>query len=214
PPRAMAPLRRAGAFPANPQRAGRRAPRGRPRAGAQAAVLRGGVTNEGGAPLAGVRVRVAIPATDMFFVDAGAERGFVQGPLDHKLHKLLEAWSDAGGDYRLEIPGIAARTLVSVDAMKPGYRRLAGTPMSGGDARKVEVAPGKAAEASLTPRPALYLAGIFVDEHGKPIPGVEIWANVAFGTAGGSVERTASRSDGSFELFNYPVKPRVIQNEL
>src|SRR5262249_4278957 len=132
-----------GAFAVDPQQASQPAPKGQPSAGAQAAVLRGRVTNEGGAPLAGVRVRVAIPAPDMFSVDAGGERGFVQGPLDHKLHKLLEAWSDAGGDYRLEIPGIAARTLVSVDAMKPGYRRLAGTPMSGGDAREVEVAPGK-----------------------------------------------------------------------
>ena len=51
-------------------------------------------------------------------------------------------------------------------------------------------------------------------KNGKPISGVKIWANVAFGTAGGGVERTASRSDGSFELFNYPVNPRVIQNEL
>ena len=86
--------------------------------------------------------------------------------------------------------------------------------MSGGDPREVEVTPGKTAEASLILEPALHLAGIVVDEHGKPIAGVEIWANAAFGTAGGGVESTASRSDGSFELFNYPVKPRVIQNEL
>ena len=99
---------------------------------------------------------------------------------DHKPHKLLEARSDAGGDYRLEIPGIAAPTLVSIDAMKPGYRRLAGTLMSGGDPRDVEIAPGNAAEASLILRPALYLAGIVVDEHGKPIPWVKIWANAAF----------------------------------
>ena len=114
-----------------------------------------------------------------------ADRGFVRDGRDHKPHKLLEARSDAGGDYRLEIPGIAERTTVSIDAMKPGYRRLVGTLMSGGDPRDVEVAPGKAAEASLILRPALYFAGIVVDEHGKPIPGVKIWANAAFGTGCG-----------------------------
>ena len=142
-----------------------------------------------------------------------ARSKFAKSPRDHKLHKLLEARSTAGGDYRLEIPGIAARTLVSIDAMKPGYRRLVGTLMSGGDARSVEVVPGAAAEASLILKPALHLAGIAVDEHGKPISGVKIWANEAFGTAGAAVETTASRSDGSFELFNYPATPRFIQNE-
>ena len=92
--------------------------------------------------------------------------------------------------------------------MKPGYRRLVGTLMSGGDPRDVEIAPGKAAEASLILRPALYFAGIVVDEHGKPIPGVKISANAVFDLRGsGGIERTASHSDGSFELFNYPEKP-------
>ena len=63
-----------------------------PSASAHTAVLHGRVTNEAGAPLAGVRVRAAIPATDMRFVDAGAERGFVQGYRDHRLHKLLETY--------------------------------------------------------------------------------------------------------------------------
>src|SRR5262249_53445899 len=106
-----------------------------------------------------------------------------------------------------------ARTPVSIDAIKPGYRRFAGLLMSRDDSRTVEVAPGKTAEASLILKPALHLAGIVVDEHGKPIAGVKIWANEAYGTAGAGVESTASRSNGSFELFNYPVTPRVIQNE-
>jgi beta-lactamase regulating signal transducer with metallopeptidase domain len=201
------------AFAADPEQTSKTSPEGPQTGGAQTAILRGRVTNEAGAPLANVRVRVAIPATDMRFVDAGTDRKLVEGPLDHKLHKLLEARADAAGDYRLEIPGIAARTLVSIDAIKPGYRRLAGLVMSRVDPRTVEVAPGKTAEASLVLKPALYFAGIVVDEHAKPIPGVKIWANEAHGTAGAGVESTASRSDGSFELFNYPVTPRVIQNE-
>ena len=172
-------------------------------------MLRGRVTNEAGAPLADVRVRVAIPATDMRFVDAG-ERDSSR-VTDHKLHKLLEARSDARGDYRLEIPGIAERT---TDLDRCDEARL--SPVSGNlDVRRRPEGrrgrAGQAAEASLILKPALYFAGIVVDEHGKPIPGVEIVANAAFGTAGGGVERTVSHSDGSFELFNYPVKPRVIR---
>ena len=172
--------------------------------------------DEAGAPLAGVRVRVAIPATDMRFVDAGSERGFVEGQRDHKLHKLLEARSDAGGEYRLEIPGIAARTPVSIDAMKPGYRRLVGTLMSGGDPKDVEVAPGTEATASLVLRPALHLAGIVVDPLGKPIPRVELSAHVVVDLGRGSshIERTVSRADGTFELFNYPRKEGQTGREL
>ena len=68
------------AFAVDPQPASQPAPKGQPSVGAHTAVLRGRVTNEAGAPLAGVRVRVAIPAADMRFVGAGAERGFVKSP--------------------------------------------------------------------------------------------------------------------------------------
>ena len=84
--------------------------------------------DEAGAPLTDVRVRVAIPATDMRFVDTTTH------------HKQAEARTDANGDYRLEVPGITKPTRISIDAMKPGYRRLVGTLMSGGDPRDVEVA--------------------------------------------------------------------------
>ena len=122
-------------------------------------------------------------------------------------HKQLEAKSNTKGDYRLEIPDITKSTTISIDAMKPGYRRLVGTLMSGGDAKSVEVAPGTTAEASLILKPALYIAGVVVDDEGKPIPAVTIGANASFARGSGGVERTASNSDGSFELFNYSVKP-------
>jgi hypothetical protein len=174
------------AFAADPEQASKTAPAGQQPAGSQPAILRGRVTDEAGAPLADVRVRVAIPATDMRFVN----------PSTH--HKQLEARSDANGDYRLELPGIAK---------KPGYRRLVGLLMTRGDAKSVEVVPGTVAEASLILKPALYFAGIVVDEQGKPISGVGVAANANFPRSSGAVERTASHPDGSFELFNYPVKP-------
>jgi hypothetical protein len=118
--------------------------------------LRGRVTNEAGAPLANVRVRVAIPLADMRFVDSTTP------------HKQFEAKTNTKGDYRLELPEITTPTTISIDAMKPGYRRLVGTLMSGGNAKSVEVAPGATAEASLILRSALYVAGVVVDEEGKP----------------------------------------------
>ena len=91
--------------------------------------------------------------------------------------------------------------------MKPGYRRLVGTLMAGGDEKSVEVAPGKAAEATLILKPALYFSGIVVDERGKPIPMVEIAADVVTARSSAGIERTTSRPDGSFEVFCYPVTP-------
>ena len=48
---------------------------------------------------------------------------------------------------------------------------------------------------------------VVVDEKGKPIPGVTIAANAYRPGGAANVERTESRSDGSFELFNYPQTP-------
>jgi protocatechuate 3,4-dioxygenase beta subunit len=178
------------------------APKGEPSSTIPAAILRGRVTDEAGAPLADVRVRVAIPATDMRHVDASTE------------HKQRETRSDADGNYRLGLLGITERTTISIDAMKPGYGRLVGTLMAGGDARRVDVEPGKTAEASLTLKPALYVAGTVVDEQGRPIPAVKIVARSTFLRGYGFVELTTSESNGSFELFNYSVEPRARAGEL
>ncbi len=127
-------------------------------------------------------------------------------------HKQIETKTDARGDYRLEIPGIKDSTTISIDALKPGYRRLVGTLMGGGDATSVQVDPGKVAEADLRFRPALYFAGTVVDEQGKPISGVHISANANSSSASGGVERTASNGDGAFELFNYGEEPEVFED--
>ena len=178
------------------------APGGRPSAKDRAAILRGRVTDETGAPLADVRIRVAIPAADMRYVDLNAG------------HKVREARSDPKGEYRLELSEITGRTTISIDAMKPGYRRLAGPPMSLSETKNVEIGPGTEAEASLVLKPALYVSGIVVDEHGRPIPGVDIaaYAVAVSARTSGSIERITSRPDGSFELFNYPVQPLVFQS--
>jgi Carboxypeptidase regulatory-like domain len=185
------------ADPGQPSQASAKQPRV---AGVQPASLRGRVTDFKGKPLADVRVRVAIPKTDMRFVDSSTN------------HKLLTTKTDANGDYRLEIPTIKKSTTASLDAMKPGFQRLVGTLMSGGDERSVKLAPGVAATADLSLQPALYFAGKVVDEEGKPIAGVTIASDLVFANRSGGVERTASDSDGSFELFNYPEHPEAFAN--
>jgi 5-hydroxyisourate hydrolase-like protein (transthyretin family) len=158
---------------------------------ARSAIVHGRVTDATGAPLADVRVRVAIPATDMRLVDVSTP------------HKRLETRTDARGEYRLEIPEIEAPTTVSLDAMKPGYRRLVGTLSARGDWKNVQVGPGAEAEATLILKPALYFAGVVVDERGSPIPSVKTTSRRVADRGYAFVEVTATDADGSFEIFGY-----------
>lgn len=189
-------------FAADPEQSGKPASEDRQVPAARPAVLHGRITNEAGTPLSDVRVRVAIPATDMRFID------------ENTASKQRETISDAQGRYRLELPEITKRTKVSIDAMKPGYRRLVGTLMAGGDVTNVDVVPGGATEASLVLKAALYVSGVVVDEQGRPIPGVRICALASGGGASGGIETTASRRDGSFELFSYPLVPPTFRDEV
>lgn len=172
------------------------------RAAQRAPVIHGRVTDETGAPLAGALVRVAIPATDMRFVDSSSS------------HKLLETRTDLGGGYRLELPDVKQPTPVSIDAMIPGHRRLVGTLYSGGDPRRVEAKPSEVSEASMTLIPALYFKGVVVDEQGQPIPAVEISANANSDHWSAGVERTVSKPDGNFEIFSYPLQPLAEEGDV
>jgi Carboxypeptidase regulatory-like domain len=167
--------------------------------GAEAALISGRVTDEAGAPLADVRVSVvAVGDPETRTADSVA------------LSKQRIARSNAKGDFRLEVLGLTKRAIILIDAVKPGYRSLAGTPMAGGDAIRMAVVPGSSAEAALVLKRALYFAGVVVDELGKPIPGVTIAANAHSPGATANIERAESRADGSFELFNYPETPTFL----
>jgi hypothetical protein len=166
------------------------------------ATLSGRVTNSKGEPLAEVRVMVANPAIDMRFVDPTTK------------HTLLVTKTDAKGNYRLEIPGITHATKISLDAMKPGYGRWVGTMMAGGMTRDIDVGPGAEAYADMTLLPALYFAGTVVDEQGKPLSGVKIASDLLTQNVRAAVDRTASNTDGSFELFDFPLDKRKIGNEI
>jgi hypothetical protein len=189
-------------FAADPKPPARPASEDQVATSAGATVLHGHITNEAGTPLSDVRVFVAIPAADMRFID------------ENTSSRQREARSDARGDYRLELPGITKRTKVSIDAMKPGYRRLVGTLMAGGDVTNVDVTPGAVTEASLVLKAALHVSGVIVDEQGIPIPGVKVHSLASGGGASGSIEVTRSRLDGTFEIFSYPLVPPVFREQV
>ncbi|AMV22394.1 carboxypeptidase-like regulatory domain-containing protein [Planctomyces sp. SH-PL14] len=165
------------------------------------AVLTGLIEDQAGEPLAEARVRVGIPAIDMRFID--------EKPNLH----LFEAVTDAKGRYRLELDVLAEPARVSIDVLKPGYQRSSGTPMGGGDFRRVEMAPGREAEASFKLTPAAYYRGVVVDEAGKPLPPLRFRAYIRFAGGGtGWVEGTTTAADGTFEIFNYE-EPRQPADE-
>ncbi|HVJ87465.1 MAG TPA: carboxypeptidase regulatory-like domain-containing protein [Caulifigura sp.] len=161
------------------------------------AVIKGKVTDRTGQPIAEAVVRVAIPAADMRFIDSSSR------------HQQPETRTGPDGSYSLEVPGLTQPTKVSLDAMKPGYRRLVGTLMSGGDVTDLSVTPGKEATANLSLDPAQYFKGVVVDEEGHPIPGVRVSGSADSAAASGGIERTATNKDGAFEIFNYPIEPPV-----
>lgn len=167
---------------------------------AELARLRGTVFNKAGQALEGARVRIAIPATDMRFVNLSTGQ------------RLIETTTNANGDFFFRVK-TDKPTMVSFDAMLPGYRRLVGTMMSGGDAKSVTITPNKTVTADLVLNPAGYFAGTVVDKSGEPISNVRVSAIASFARSSGGVEQTATGKDGSFELFNYPKEANQFANQ-
>ncbi len=188
----------------DPEPKSKTAPKDQSPSSTRAAILLGRVTDDAEAPLADVRVRVTVlPAT---IRPLPATIRPTAGPREIQ---RLEARTDAKGQYRLEFPGLIRQTRIVIDAVKPGYRSLAGPPRSMSEAKRLEIGPGTTTNVPLILKPGLYFAGIVVDEQGRPIPGVKIhaYATAKAARTTGSIERTESQPDGSFELFNYPAQP-------
>ena len=179
------------AFAADPEQTSQTAPEGQPSARRPDRDAPRSRDKRGGRPLADVRVRVAIPATDMRFVDASRE--LVQGADVH---------SQAGRDQircQRRLPAGDSRDhRAHEDLDRCDEARL--SPVGGDlDVRRRSEGASKSrrartAEASLMLKPALYFRGIVVDEQGKPISGVKISANASYARGSGGVERTASQS--------------------
>ena len=101
-----------------------------------------------------------------------------------------------------------------MDAMMPGFRRLVGTLMAGGDDKEIELSPGQETVVDFALEAARYYAGTLVDEQGRPIPGVHVGAYILIGRGTGGVEMTTTGPDGAFELFNYFADPKAFGGQL
>lgn len=168
--------------------------------------ITGIVTNDAGEPLADVLVRVAIPATDMRFVYPGSD------------HVTYESRTRKDGHYEVVLEGVGNATTASIDAMTPGYRRLSGALSSEWGTIERNISPGNFAEASFTLKPSLYVKGIVVNKDGDPLPNIRVAANsVEFKSidgvervaSSGGIERSGTRKNGSFEIFNFPLQPQI-----
>lgn len=158
------------------------------------ATIKGKVVSEDGQkPLSGVRVRAAVPATDMRQLRKGTD-------------KCVEGVTNAEGVYELRIP-VTKATNCSVDAFLPGYRSSAGTFASGGDFSEIDVSPNSVAVHDIQLPPALYIAGKVVDAHQNPLPGIDV-STMLHNHARGStayIASTRTAADGSFEIFDFPI---------
>ena len=85
--------------------------------------------------------------------------------------------------------------------------------MAGGDAKSVEVAPGADGGSLSDLKPALYFAGIVVNEQGKPIPGVKIAANRRTSTSGRRSRENREPSGWVVRTLQLSREPARVQNE-
>lgn len=148
-----------------------------------------------GEPLKGARVIVAVPATDMRKLRHARDR-----------HGVFETVTDANGQYEIDVR-ISDKTEVSLDALCPAYRSSAGPLMLRGDNKKVVLSPRSSViwEVDFALEPALYVAGVVVDERGRPLAGVEVRAGLRGSSSFGNVSLVRTDNTGRFEFFDFPV---------
>jgi RNA polymerase sigma-70 factor (ECF subfamily) len=161
-------------------------------------IVRGDVTSEDTkAPLGGALVRIALPVHDMRDLRSGGEAPGVT---------VLEARSDQGGHFELQVPTTAQGSEAAIDVFIPGYRSLWGPLMSGGDPRRVTLEPGASTELELRLPRALYVQGHVTDEEGAPVADVEVTALSRHGRGYGFVTVTTTDAQGRFEVYDYDVR--------
>lgn len=158
----------------------------------QSATLSGLVTDTDSKPLADAKVRVVIPATDLRQFQMTSEYREVWGTTDES------------GKYSVTIPGIEKETTAAIDVLHPGHRRVGGAIMGGdGDPSDVTLNPGGHAEFDAKLPERLYFAGQVVDESGKPIEGVAVFASLSANNGVYGVEKTSTDAEGKFGIYCY-----------
>lgn len=156
------------------------------------ATVSGQVTDTAGKPLADAKVRVVIPAADLRLFKMTSDYREVWGQ------------TDANGKYSLVIPGIEHDTTAAIDVLHPGHRRVGGAIMGGGgEPSDVALVPGGQAELNARLPERLYFAGQVVDESGKPIAGVEVFASLSANGGGYAIESALTDAEGKFAIYCY-----------
>ncbi len=150
-----------------------------------------------GKTIANVLVRVSSPAIDM-----RSARGRRQG--------LFDALTDANGRFIIQVP---QNPKISLNAFARGYEEAAGMWMSGNwTFHGVPFPSGRTQEFTMKLRPALYAAGVVVDESGHPFVGAAVEATLRGENFTGYVAFDTTDANGRFEVFDFPLKPEAYRN--
>lgn len=170
-------------------------------------ILRGYVRDADGQPIANAAVTVATPTRDMRFSADATPSGtldVIKGLMVQQ--RELTATTNDSGMYMVKVSELSFPTMASIDVAAPGFQRLSGTLMRGGDDRKVRLVPKGIVRENLTLQPAAYFRGIVADTDGKPVGNVFVGASMLIGRGVGGVEHTRTNELGEFEVFNFPLE--------
>jgi hypothetical protein len=130
--------------------------------------------------------------------------------LNVSLPGMTEARTDTAGRFKLEL---ASSQTLSVNVFAAGYEEAARTWNSGENpCRNMDFATAEREGLRIKLHPALYVAGIVVDELKRPIPEVSIEATMRSTRGYSYLEFENTDSDGRFELFDFPLTPNFDGN--
>ncbi len=172
--------------------------------GEKTCILRGYVRDSDGQPIANARVNVVTPTRDMRFSAEDAPSGALDVIKQFMMTKReYVVTANESGAYMVKVPNLSGPIMASIDVAAPGFQRLSGTLMRGGDDRTTRLVPKGIARENFTLKPAAYFRGSVVDQDGNPVDEASVGANLTFGGAVGGVERTETNAKGEFEIFNF-----------
>jgi hypothetical protein len=155
----------------------------------------GGVRAENtGKPIANALVRVSSPACDM---------RSLHGPRQG----LYDGRTDANGRFTIQVP---KNQMISLNAFVPGYEEAAGMWMSGNwTHHNVPFPSSHEQKFNITLRPALYVAGVVIDESGRPFSGANVETTIEGTHSTSYVAFDTIKTNGRFEIFDFPIKPET-----
>jgi hypothetical protein len=135
-------------------------------------------------------VRVSSPALDM------------RGIRDRR-EGIYEGRTDAYGRFGIEV---AQSERISLNAFAPGYKEAAGSWWSFNSAYHQVPFPTNGGPAfTIKLHPSLFVAGVVVDESGRPFAGARVEATLQFATGFAYLAWDETDTNGQFRIFEFPV---------